>query len=136
MAELAVGSSRVARSMIHWRLLLRVKNGYKADRKIEEVRQLFARDTETTTSERYWKDKALWDCRLETPGVTGYAAEVAFDCLVLASRLGNGWYLLGPGGTGDLEIFEGVFDVHRTGTPYDMGLEWASFSLNPRATEA
>jgi hypothetical protein len=119
----------LALSTIHWRLLLRVKNRIKADRKIEEVRRLFARDIEVTVSERYWKDEALWDCGLNTPVGSGDAAEVAFDCLVLANRLGNGWYIRGPGGAGEMVVFAGVFDAHQTGTAYLAGLEWASFSV-------
>jgi hypothetical protein len=97
---------------------------------------LFARDIEVTGSERYWKDEALWDCGLDIAGRSDRAAEVAFDCLVLANRLGNGWYILGPGGAGELVVFEGVFDANRSGTPYLTGLEWASFSLCRVAIDA
>ncbi|QEH38756.1 hypothetical protein OJF2_73620 [Aquisphaera giovannonii] len=121
---------------IHWRLLFRVKDRDKAHRRVEEVRRVLAREIEATRIERYWKDEAFWDCNLNTPGVAGHAAEVAFDCLMLANRLGNGWYLLGPGGQGELVVFEGVFDVRTSGRPYVPGLEWASFSLDSGSTHA
>ncbi len=117
---------------ISWRLMFRVKNQAKALRKIEEVRQAFGREIEFSASERYWKDESLWDCSVQVPAADGSAAEVVFDCLVLAARLGNGWYILGLGGDGDPLVLSGVFDSHQTGIRHISGLEWASFDLFPR----
>jgi hypothetical protein len=114
---------------IGWRLMFRVKNHEKALRKIEEVRQTFGRDIELSTSERYWKDESLWDCWVRVPGANGSAADLVFDCLVLAARLGSGWYIDGLGGDGDLAVFNGVFDASRSGRPHVSGLVWASFDL-------
>jgi hypothetical protein len=119
------------RTTISWRLLFRVKNRTKAQRKIEEVRQAFGRGIEVTESKRYWKDESLWECSMSVQGESGSRADIVFDCLVLAARLGNGWYILGLGGDGGLQVFSGVFDAHQSGTPYVAGLEWASFDLNP-----
>lgn len=127
--------SRVPRWAISWRLLFRVKNQTKALRKIEEVRQAFGRDIEVSANERYWKDQSLWECSFRVLGANGSAADIVFDCLVLAARLGNGWYILGLGGDGGLQSFSGVFDQHRTGTPYITGLEWASFDMIPPSTD-
>jgi hypothetical protein len=114
-----------------WRLLFRVKTKEKASQKLEEVRQTFGRELEVLTNERYWKDPTLWDCSITTPAAGSSPAEIAFDCLVLAARLGNGWYLLGPGGGGDLQVFSGVFNAppRGSGTCYIKGLDWASFDL-------
>jgi hypothetical protein len=114
---------------IGWRLMFRVKNREKAQRKIEEVRQTFGRDIEVSTSERYWEDESLWDCWVRVPGANGSPADLVFDCLVLAARLGSGWYIDGLGGDGDLAVFNGVFDASRSGRPHVSGLVWASFDL-------
>jgi hypothetical protein len=127
--------SRLPRWTISWRLLFRVKNPTKALRKIEEVRQAFGRDIEVSANERYWKDQNLWECSFQVVGANGSAAGIVFDCLVLAARLGNGWYILGLGGDGGLQSFSGVFDGHRTGTPCIMGLEWGAFDLVPPSTD-
>jgi hypothetical protein len=125
--------SWLPRWTISWRLLFRVKNQTKALlRKIEEVRRAFDRDIEVSAIERYWKNHDLWECSLHVVGANGSAADIVFDCLVHAARLGNGWYILGLGGDGGLQSFSGVFDGHRTGTPCIMGLEWGSFDLVPR----
>ncbi len=120
---------------ISWRLLFRVKSQAKALRKIDEVRQAFGRDIEVSVCERYWKDESLWECSAQVPATNGSAADIAFDCLVLAARLGNGWYILGLGGDGRLQVFSGVFDANRSGRPHLTGLEWASFDLAPPGTE-
>src|SRR5438132_425023 len=129
------GRSRLPRWTISWRLMFRVKNRTKALRKIDEVRQAFGRDMGVSASERYGKDESLWECSVQVPGTNGSAADIVFDCLVLAARLGKGWYILGLGGDGGLQVFSGVFDAHRTGTPHVTGLEWASFDLIPPRTD-
>jgi hypothetical protein len=126
---------RLPRWSISWRLMFCVKNRTKALRKIEEVRQAFGRDIEVSASERYWKDESLWECSVQVQGANGSAADIVFDCLVLAARLGNGWYILGLGGDGGLQVFSGVFDANRSGRPHLTGLEWASFDLHPACTD-
>lgn len=123
-------SFNVQAATIEWRLLLRVKNRSKADRTIDEVRRLFAREVALTECVRYWKDDSLWDCSFRTAGGRGSPADLVYDCLVLAGRLGNGWFLVGPGGDGALTVFDGVFDVNRSGQAGILGLEWASFCLS------
>jgi hypothetical protein len=114
---------------IGWRLMFRVKDRAKAVRRIEEVRRAFGRDIEVSTSERYWKDEGLWDCWVRVAAADGSAADLVFDCLVLAARLGSGWYIGGLGGDGGLAVFNGVFDASRSGRPHVAGLVWASFDL-------
>jgi hypothetical protein len=126
---------RLAGWSISWRLMFRVKNATKALRKLEEVRQAFGRDINVDASKRYWKDESLWECSVQVPGATGSAAEIVFDCLVLAARLGNGWYVLGLGGDGGLDVFSGVFDANGSGRPHVAGLEWASFDFIPPRTD-
>jgi hypothetical protein len=121
--------ARLAGWTIGWRLMFRVKDRTKALRKVEEVRQAFGRDIEFSTSERYWKDESLWDCSVRVPGANGSAADLVFDCLVLAARLGSGWFIDGLGGDGGLAVFNGVFDASRSGRPHVAGLVWASFDL-------
>ena len=120
-----------------WRLLFRLETKEKASRKLEEVRQTFGRELKVLTNERYWKDPTHWDCTMTTPAVGNSPAEIAFDCLVLAARLGNGWYVLGPGGQGDLQTFSGVFNAppRGSGSSYLSGLDWASFDLLTPADE-
>jgi hypothetical protein len=102
---------------------------------IEKVRQAFGRDLEMTTDERYWKDRNLWEYSFWVLGAHGSAAEVVFDCLVLAARLGNGWYILGLDARRGPESMSGVFEEHQGGKPCIIGLEWASFDLIPTRTE-
>ena len=110
--------------------MFRVKNREKALRKIEEVRKAFGRDLDDSRSERYRNDEGLWDCSVQVPGCDGSAAEIAFDCLVLAARVATGWLILGPGVNGDLRVFEGVFNLGGSSRPHISGLEWASFELS------
>jgi hypothetical protein len=116
-------------------LFFRVKNHTKALRKIDEVRRAFGRDLKIAVDERYWKDKNLWECSFWVEGADGSAADVVLDCLVLAARLGNGWYVLGLGGDGAVENFGGVLNGSQGGRPHIMGLEWASFDLISPRTE-
>jgi len=115
--------------------MFRVKNRDKALRKIQEVRLAFGRELADTKIERYWKDESLWDCSVQVPGRDGAAAEIAFDCLVIAARLGSGWLILGPGVGGDLRVFEGVFKVGGCSRPHISGLVWAHFELISQCTE-
>ncbi len=118
---------------ISWRLMFGVKTGTKALSKIEEVRRAFERDIEVSVCERYWKDQSLWDCQIRVVALGSSNAEIVFDCLMLASRLGNGWSILGLGENIPLQSFSGVFNANPrgTGTPSLLGLDWASFELSP-----
>jgi hypothetical protein len=115
--------------MIYWGLMFRLKDHAKALRKIEQVRQAFGRLIEVSGCERYRKDQGLWDCNVHIRAHAGSAAEVVFDCLVLAARLGTGWYIVGPGEDGSYSVFDGVFNVSQSGRPHVSGLEWGNFSL-------
>jgi hypothetical protein len=69
------------------------------------------------------------------PGLDGSTAEIVFDCLVLAARLGTGWLILGPGPGGEIQVFEGVFNVGGSSRPHISGLKWGSFELVSPCTE-
>ncbi len=118
------------RHQVSWRLMFRVKDRRKALGRIEEVRNALGVDVEVTVCEQYWKIPDLWECSLRTPEIDRSIPKAVFDCLTLANRLGNGWYLLGPLVKDDvLIVFEGVFGVQNSGTPYIAGLDWGSFSI-------
>jgi hypothetical protein len=116
-------------SSIHWRLLLQVDGPDKARRKAEEIRRALGRDGELIVGERYWKEDALWECSLKMPSGGDSPAEVVFDCLKLASRIGRGWWITGMGADGDLSELGGVLDVRKSSTSMIPGLSWASFDL-------
>ena len=109
--------------------MLRVRNRIKAESVLEKVRQAFDVPIDISVLEPYWKDENLWECWFSVEVTGGSDAEVAFTCLILAHRLGNGWYILGPGGRYTLQVFEGIFDVKQSPSVYIMGVDWASFSL-------
>ncbi len=120
------------RFTVHWRLLFRTRDRTKAEKLLERVRQAFDVPLDVSVFDPYWKDKDLWECSFAIE-VTGLSqAEIAFTCLTLANRLGNGWYLLGPGGSNPLQVFEGIFNANRSSSVYIIGVDWASFSLAPR----
>lgn len=115
---------------VAWRLMFRVKDRRKARGRIVEVRKAFGIDLEVTTCEQYWKLPELWECSVTGPECDRAVPEAAFDCLLLANKLGNGWYLLGPlVRDGALVVFTGVLDVRNSSTPYIPRLEWGSFSV-------
>jgi hypothetical protein len=120
---------------IHWRLFLRVRDRIKAEKSLERVRQALDVSLVVSVFEPYWKDKDLWECSFSIDVTGGSDADVAFTCLTLANRLGNGWYLLGPGGNYPLEVFEGILSVNHSSTAYIAGLDWASFSLAPTGAD-
>jgi hypothetical protein len=118
---------------IAWRLLFRVKDLHKAQGRLEAVRQALGVEMTVTACQQYWKIPELWDCSLVSKDVVKPLPEAVFDCLVLASQLGNGWYLQGPlVKNGALAIFDGVLDVQKSSTPHVAGLEWGSFSIVPQ----
>lgn len=125
------------RHYVSWRLMFRVKDRHKAQRRIEEVQKAFDVDVKVRTCKQYWELPELWECSLDTPESDRAVHEAVFDCLVLANRLGNGWYLLGPlVKDGILGIFDGIFDVQKnSSTPYVAGLEWGSFSIISHRSE-
>ncbi len=120
------------RFIVHWRLLFRTRERTKAEKLLERVRHAFDVPIELSVFEPYWKDEDLWECSFSIKVAGGSDAEIAFTCLNLANRLGNGWYLLGPGGKDPLQIFEGIFNANSSSSVTIMGVDWASFSLAPR----
>jgi len=123
------GQARLSGWAISWRLMFRVKDRANALRKIDEVGRAVGREIEASTCERYWKDESLWECSVRVPMANGSAAELLFDCVVLAIRLGSGWRIDGLGRDGDLAVFYGVFNAGPSCRPHVAGLAWGSFDL-------
>lgn len=121
---------------IHWRLMFRVKDERKARGRIEKVRQALELDVEVVQCEPYWKIAGLWVCLLKTPLLEKPVADTVLDCLTLAGRLANGWYVLGTTvNDGVLTFFDGVFDAKRGSTPYIAGFEWGWFNVRSETSE-
>jgi hypothetical protein len=118
---------------IAWRLLFRVKDLHKAQGRVEAVCQTLGVELAVTVCEQYWKIPELWECSLVSKDEEKPLPVAVFDCLMLASQLGNGWYVQGPlVNSSALAIFEGVFDLQKSSTPHVAGLEWGSFSIIPQ----
>lgn len=98
---------------------------------IERVRQALDVPLEVSVFEPYWKVQYLRECSFAIELAGGTDAEVAFTCLILANRLGNGWYILGPGRNDPLQVYVGDFNANRFSSIHIIGVDWASFSLAP-----
>lgn len=121
------------RHRISWCLMFRVKDLRKAQVRVEKVREAFGTEVEVRSCNQYWKLPELWDCQLETGEMDKPIPEAICDCLLLAGKIGNGWFLLGPLiKDGVLVVFKGVFGTQNSGTPYIAGFEWGSFSIIPQ----
>jgi hypothetical protein len=96
---------------------------------------LLGRDLRVTTCERYWKIPELWTCSAECALTSSAATEQIAECLLLASRLANGWYVLGPHllPDGAIEHFEGVFNRREPAVAAGR-LDWAEFQWHRRET--
>lgn len=116
-------------ALLHFRLLFAVNDAEKAGRRLREVARAIGPDAEGVVVGRYWKDGRLWEATIGVAGIVGSPAEVAFECLIRAARLGHGWIISGPGGDGRLDGFAGVLDTGGPGRSAILGLEWASFAL-------
>ncbi len=119
--------------------MLRVRNRIKAEKVIERIRHALDLPLDVSVLQPYWKDKSLWECCCSIEITGASEAEIAFTCLILAHRLGNGWYVMGLGGNDPLLVFNGIFDVKRSPSVYVLGVDWAHFELTrsdrPSSTE-
>lgn len=116
-------------ALLRFRLLFAANDAEKAGRKLREATRAVGPDVEGVVVGRYWKDGRLWEATIGLTGIVGSPAEVAFECLIRAARLGQGWIITGPGGDGRLDGLDGVLDTGGPGRSAIQGLEWASFAL-------
>lgn len=121
-------------AVVRWRFFLRVKNREKALRLVErEILPRLGSDCRFVSDEKYWKIPELWECVIEQRLDWRSDAEVAFDVLVTADRLGTGWYVCGPSDEGPWH-FDGVLASKANGRPKVTGLDWAHFDVASEAS--
>jgi hypothetical protein len=116
---------------IHWRLMLRVNDRRALDKCLARILPLVGDGVEVGDCKSYWKDPDLWECNLVSPVAVGSTAEQVLACLLIAMRLGTGWYILGSLSDESADGFSGVFNAKGQGSASGaaIGLEWASFDF-------
>jgi hypothetical protein len=116
---------------IHWRLMFRVNDRRALDRCLARTLPLFGGGVEVGECKPYWKIPELWECNLMSPVPTGSTAEQVLACLLTATSLATGWYILGSLSAESAEGFSGVFNAKGQGivSGAAVGLEWASFDI-------
>jgi hypothetical protein len=113
------------------RLMFRVKNRDKAMKEFGRAEEILGRKLELAGLERYWKIPELWDCRSRLTVETQTEAEQIEHYLLLANRLANGWYVLGPHYSWPdqrLDGFEGTFKKGQSHSRLSS-LDWAHFDM-------
>jgi hypothetical protein len=91
---------------------------------------IFADSVKFGECKPYWKMPELWECNIESPVCVGTTGEQILGCLVVATRLATGWYILGTLSNESADGFSGVFNKEQgTVSGAAIGLEWASFDL-------
>jgi hypothetical protein len=116
---------------IYWRLMFRVSNRRALDKCFVRVLPLFGDDVEIGECKPYWKIPELWECNMVSLGPAGSTAEQVLACLLTATGLASGWYVLGSLSADSANGFSGVFDAKGQGRASGpaIGLEWASFDI-------
>jgi hypothetical protein len=114
---------------VRWTLMFRVGTHDKAMKEMRCAEELFGQELQVNTCEQYWKTPELWRCVADTRFDRMSIAELISTPLLLASRIANGWHVIGPclSNDGAFESFEGIFS--RNGPGGLSSLDWAQFQV-------
>jgi hypothetical protein len=114
-----------------WTLMFRVDTREQAERELAIASELSGLSLQPGVCERYYKIPELWRCTATAAFTAGSVAEQVTQSLLIANRLGIGWYCLGPylRDDGTLEHFEGIYNMSGSNTKMP-GLEWANFEVD------
>lgn len=116
---------------VYWRLMFRVKSQAKYEKCLAKILPLLGNGATATEGKPYWKIPGIWESTVTVPAPAGSVAEVIFNLLSVAFRLGSGWYISGLLTPNSATGFSGVLTPGKNGCVSDsiLGLEWASFDL-------
>jgi hypothetical protein len=111
--------------------MFRVSNRRALDKCLARSLPLFGSGVEVGECKPYGKIPELWECNLVSPVPAGSTAEQVLACLLIATSLASGWYILGSLSPGSADGFSGVFNTkgHGGASGTAVGLEWASFQV-------
>src|ERR1700741_4722470 len=86
---------------IVWQVHVRAKREDSARRVLQRLIDALGRSVEERSVERYWKIPEQYVLRFTTPLEAATPPEAVFQTMLVAQRIGSGWFVTGPHGHGD-----------------------------------